>query len=373
MTQEPKKILIVSANPKNTLPLHLGEERKRIKEGLRAASNRENFDIEISEASTLEIFERDMMEYKPNILHFCGHGYGKNGIVFESSIGSSQIVDGESLAKFLHLFETHLECVILNACYSEIQANEIRKYIKYVVGMSDQISDNTAIAFSTSFYQALFANSTYDKAFEIACAHLHMIGISDAVLEPKLFLRNIIDSESTSKKIELYLKKLKKGCEDKLTEIRSGIYNLSGNVFEEENRAIYGADDFDLHVGYQAFDENGGISEKTTDICKCINSSDRKIILLGEPGSGKSVSLLKMTIEFAQRALSDEEALIPILIPLGSYKESIEPEEYVKKRMSIDTEYVDEIFVPEKCIFVFDALNEVASGKKNLLLIILRH
>ena len=43
MTLEPKKILIVSANPKNTPPLRLDEERKKIKEGLRAAAFRENY------------------------------------------------------------------------------------------------------------------------------------------------------------------------------------------------------------------------------------------------------------------------------------------------------------------------------------------
>ena len=75
------------------------------------------------------------------------------------------------------------------------------------------------------------------------------------------------------------------------------------------------------------------------------------------------MSLLKLTIEFAERALLDEDELIPILIPLGSYKEAISPLEYVKKRMSKDTEFVDDIFSLKHCLFIFDALNEMPTNK----------
>ena len=41
-----KKILILSANPKNTSPLRLDQEVREIEEGLRRANKREQFQLE---------------------------------------------------------------------------------------------------------------------------------------------------------------------------------------------------------------------------------------------------------------------------------------------------------------------------------------
>lgn len=370
MLGDKKRILIVSANPKTTKPLRLEEEKRNIKEGLRAALHRDDFVIETSEATTIEMFERDMVEFKPNILHFCGHGADDLGILFESECGKASFVEGKPLAEYLGKFSSHLECVVLNACYSIKQAEDICNQIKYVVGMKEAVGDSDAIIFSTSFYQAIFAHKEYDEAFEIACAALKMKKIGCADFTPKLLSHGAGASSPTSEerraRIKLYLQKLKKGCEDNLRKIKSRIYELSGDVvYSTDSKTVYGADDFDLHIPYQPIDENGEAREKTDDICDCINSDSRKIVLLGEPGSGKTVSLLKITIEFVDRALADDEALIPILVPLGSYKDKISPEEYAKKRMAIDTEYAEDIFDSKTCLFVLDALNEVATDKRD--------
>jgi len=164
-----------------------------------------------------------------------------------------------------------------------------------------------------------------------------------------------------------YLANLKMGCSEKLKEIQSNVYPLEGLVFEQKTKKQYSADLVDLRTNYQPYDENGEPYERKDDICKCINGLNKKVVLLGEPGSGKSVSLLKLTIEFAELALSDEDEsiLVPILIPLGSYKENITPLEYVKKCMAAETDYVDDIFIPNHCLFIFDALNEVATNKRS--------
>lgn len=368
MSNDKKKILIVSANPKKTPPLRLEEEKRNIKKGLQESLHRDDFVIETSEATTFEMFEREMLEFRPNVLHFCGHGAGDSGILFEKECGKEMFVEGKPLAEYLGCFSSHLECVVLNACYSKTQAKEICNQIEYVIGMQDAIEDSAAISFSTSFYRAIFAHIEYAEAFELACASLKVHKIGDDEIKPELLTRGVSapipTQEQHRARIELYLRKLKMGCEDKLREIKSGIYSLSAKVYLNNSKTVYGADDFDLHIPYQAIDESGEIKEKTDDICACVNGESRKIVLLGEPGSGKTVSLLKLTIDFANRALDDEEALIPILIPLGSYKEKISPEEYAKKRMAIDTEYADTIFDSKSCLFICDALNEVASDKR---------
>jgi hypothetical protein len=67
-------------------------------------------------------------------------------------IGQAKFVDAEALAGLFKLFADRVQCVILNACYSEVQAEAIARYIPYVIGMSEAIGDRAAIEFSVGFY-----------------------------------------------------------------------------------------------------------------------------------------------------------------------------------------------------------------------------
>ena len=62
-----------------------------------------------------------------------------------------------------------MECVVLNACYSEIQADAIAKHIDYVVGMKREIGDTAAIEFAVAFYDALGAGKSFEFAYELGC------------------------------------------------------------------------------------------------------------------------------------------------------------------------------------------------------------
>ncbi|BAY50581.1 pentapeptide repeat-containing protein (plasmid) [Scytonema sp. HK-05] len=65
-----------------------------------------------------------------------------------------------------------VECVLLNACYSEEQAQAISQYIKYVIGMNQAIGDKAAIAFAVAFYDALGAGEEVQFAYNLGCAVL---------------------------------------------------------------------------------------------------------------------------------------------------------------------------------------------------------
>jgi len=58
-------------------------------------------------------------------------------------------VSTESLAKLFKLFQENVECVLLNACYSEAQAAAIHQHIDCVIGMNQAIGDKAAIASPT--------------------------------------------------------------------------------------------------------------------------------------------------------------------------------------------------------------------------------
>ena len=105
---------------------------REIKEGLRRARVREKFSIESAEAVRYRDIHRAILDYEPQIVHFSGHGAGEEGLVFEDETGQEKFVDAEALAGLFELFADQVECVVLNACYSKIQAEEIAKHINYV-------------------------------------------------------------------------------------------------------------------------------------------------------------------------------------------------------------------------------------------------
>ncbi|MBW4596778.1 MAG: CHAT domain-containing protein [Brasilonema angustatum HA4187-MV1] len=168
-----KTILILAANPTNTSRLRLDKEVREIDEGLRRASKREQFRLEQKWAVSQRDFYRAILDYQPQIVHFSGHGAGSNGIVLEDETEEPVEVNAHALASMFKLFATKgVECVLLNACYSEVQAKAISQHVNYVIGMNQAVGDKTAIAFSVAFYDALAAGQQVEFAYELGCAVL---------------------------------------------------------------------------------------------------------------------------------------------------------------------------------------------------------
>ena len=168
-----KTILILAANPKSTCRLRLEEEIKEIEEGLRRANKREQFKLEMKLAVRQRDFYRAILDTQPQIVHFCGHGEGEDGIVLEDETGQMAFVQADALASLFKPFaKKGVECVVLNACYSEIQAEAIRQHINHVIGMNKAIGYKAAINFAVAFYDALAAGEDVEFAFELGCSQL---------------------------------------------------------------------------------------------------------------------------------------------------------------------------------------------------------
>lgn len=172
----------MAANPKNTSRLRLDQEVRDISEGLKRSQQRDDFVLTQQWATRPIDVRRAILDYKPSIVHFCGHGAGEKGIILEDDNGNSQAVSSEVLSEFFSLFADKIDCVLLNACYSEVQAKAIFKHIKYVIGMKDQIGDEAAIEFSVAFYDALGAGESVEFAYKLACNAVHWRGLSDSLI-----------------------------------------------------------------------------------------------------------------------------------------------------------------------------------------------
>jgi AAA ATPase domain len=120
-----------------------------------------------------------MLDLQPKIVHFSGHGRSEAGLVFEDEIGNGKLVDGAAMAGLFELFADQLHCVVLNSCYSEVQAKAISQHIPYVIGMNQAIGDKAAIAFSVGFYDALGVGRDVEFAFKLGCNAIRLEGIAE--------------------------------------------------------------------------------------------------------------------------------------------------------------------------------------------------
>jgi CHAT domain len=183
-----KKILILAANPLDTVRLSLEREVEEIRTTLQLSSNRNRFRIEPRGSVRPNELQNYMYDVKPWIVHFSGHGLGgatseretassrkvtvisapnspPEGLVFEDENGRSILVSGAVLANLCALFSQQVQCVVLNSCYSIEQAQEIVKYIPYVVCMKREIGDIAARKFSEGFYRAIWDDRSIEEAF----------------------------------------------------------------------------------------------------------------------------------------------------------------------------------------------------------------
>ena len=191
-----RTILILAANPKGTNRLRLDEEVKRIEQSLERAKKRDQFNVVVKWAVTDDDLRRALLDNEPEVVHFAGHGTGDGqgstgrdltptreadagGLVFEDDVGHAQLVSGEALAGLFQLCSDTVKCVVLNACYSEAQANAITQHVDFVVGMKKAIGDPAAIKFAVGFYDALFAGRDFEKAFNFGCIAIDLKGIPE--------------------------------------------------------------------------------------------------------------------------------------------------------------------------------------------------
>ena len=159
-----KKILILTSNPRNDLKLD--REIKDLKNVIKRSKNQSQLKPELELEVQTEELQEKLLEHEPRIVHFCGHGTEKQGLVLQNLAGGEQVVSTKALSNLFALFDQEVECVVLNACYSEVQAEAIVQHINYVIGMSHEIRDDAAIAFATGFYRALGWGKSIEESYQ---------------------------------------------------------------------------------------------------------------------------------------------------------------------------------------------------------------
>jgi len=178
-SEQRKKVLVLAANPRSQQPLRLEEEVREIEAGLRRSKHRESFSLEQRWAVRTRDLHQALLDVEPNIVHFSGHGARTGELYLEDDGGQPQPVSSAALANLFQLFADQIQCVILNSCYSEKQADAISLHIPHVIGMSSAIGDKAAIKFAIGFYDAIGSGRSIDFAHKIGCSAIELDGLGE--------------------------------------------------------------------------------------------------------------------------------------------------------------------------------------------------
>lgn len=191
-------ILFCAADPSDQPRLRLMQETRDIQHALRFAELRHKFILENELSARPVDITQSLLDHKPMIVHFSGHGTKHGDLCFEDNAGNHHLVSPEAAADLFEQFSSYVKCVLLNACFSEQTAQAISKHVDYVIGMNKEISDEAALAFSIGFYQAIGTGKTYEKSFRFGILQMKLQRHEDEAIVPFLYQNGIQTNDKYS-------------------------------------------------------------------------------------------------------------------------------------------------------------------------------
>jgi hypothetical protein len=89
----------------------------------------------------------------------------------------------------------------------------------------------------------------------------------------------------------------------------------------------------------------------------------RRIILLGDPGSGKTTTLWRLVYDYAQTAQEVEQAPVPVFVPLGGYTDDSPFNAYLARHLGPLTTHLEAYLASGRLILLLDGLNEMPQAE----------
>ncbi len=91
----------------------------------------------------------------------------------------------------------------------------------------------------------------------------------------------------------------------------------------------------------------------------------RRLAVLGEPGAGKSFSLERIALAYAERARNDAHAPIPLLVPLGLWTRDDEPlKAFIARQLEDLGRFLPPLTDQRRAVLLLDAINEIPPGQR---------
>ncbi|RSV18391.1 CHAT domain-containing protein [Sphingomonas sp. ABOLH] len=191
---EPEKLrlLYLTASPltDGAAPLRVDAEVNLVLKVIRGAKYRDQIDIEVRPAATVEDLLNGLNDHRPHVVHFSGHAGG--GLLFDNASVTDpgeHLVGYKGVARLLKATDHPPTLVVLNACRTLEGVDELLKAASVVIAMSDTVGDASAAIFATHFYGGIAAAQSIGFALDQAGAMV-AIALPD---EPELAVLRSVD------------------------------------------------------------------------------------------------------------------------------------------------------------------------------------
>src|SRR5215213_3337808 len=139
--REKIRILFLSANSWTNRRILVDEEAREIFQRLHEGPYRERFELFNYPATRPGDLQRLLLTCRPHIVHFSGHGSKQHRIILGGMYGRGRMVDQQGLTDVFALYNSHVQLVLLNACFTKTQAQSISEVVNYSIGASQAIGD----------------------------------------------------------------------------------------------------------------------------------------------------------------------------------------------------------------------------------------
>ena len=188
------RILFLAANPAGS-QLQLDVESRAIEQKIRSTDHRDSLELVTKWAVRPDDLLEYLNEYRPHVVHFSGHGTEEEQIILVDESHRAIPVSSAALKQLFTTLKDNIRVVLLNACYSQDQAEAIVEVIDCAIGMKQEIGDEASIAFAASFYRAVGYGHSVNDAFEQGKVALMLQGIPEETT-PTLLVREGVDADA---------------------------------------------------------------------------------------------------------------------------------------------------------------------------------
>ncbi len=154
---------------------NLPEEARQIRAALEYAEAQGLCEFELRYNATLDdilaAFQHPKLKGRIAVFHYGGHADSYE-LLFQSSPGSLQRIDGRGFAAFL-AEQRSLQLVFLNACTTEPQVDSLlAANVQVVIATAQEVDDGVAATLAGSFYQSLAHGDSIGSAYRQSVAAL---------------------------------------------------------------------------------------------------------------------------------------------------------------------------------------------------------
>ncbi|MEV8032358.1 CHAT domain-containing protein [Streptomyces sp. NPDC086182] len=176
-TPGPLRVLVFLADPTDHARLRLQAEERILREIREPA----RLDVTVCPAARATDVLPALLDARPDVVHFSGHGSVDGMLIFEDALGGSAPVSARALGRAFEAADsdTALKCVVLNSCYTGAYGEALSESSWAVIGSTQALGDECALAFTRGFYQALAKGRELSSAYALALAEVALSGFPE--------------------------------------------------------------------------------------------------------------------------------------------------------------------------------------------------